>query len=159
MSNFTISDLEKPAKSGLTIPAVNQVYPLLLPSLSTPLNNASIRLHPYNYTQNKPLLEYHARHGIVTEAYGSLAYVHPFLSHCLSVSPPSPFPSFSHALSSDRPITTYPNGPVDVPLKAVASRLGITPTQVIFAWVKAKGAVIVTFVTSLPFICMVSMNA
>lgn len=98
VSNFTIPDLEKLAKSGLTVPAVNQ-----------------IRLHPYNYTQHKSLLEYHAQHGIITEAYGSLS-----------------------------PITTYPNGPVDAPLKKAASRLGITPTQVVFAWVKAKGAVIVT---------------
>ena len=32
-----------------------------------------IELHLYNYAKLKDLLEYHAAHGIVTEAYGSLA--------------------------------------------------------------------------------------
>ena len=45
-----------------------------------------------------------------------------------------------------RPITSFPGGPVDVPVEKAAQRLGITPTQVIFIWVKAKGAVIVTSV-------------
>ncbi|KAJ2926305.1 hypothetical protein H1R20_g10785, partial [Candolleomyces eurysporus] len=96
--NFGIEELQTLLKHAKVIPAVNQ-----------------IRFHPYNYTQLKPLLEYQASHGIVTEAYGSLA-----------------------------PITTYPGGPVDAPIKQAAERLGITPTQVIFLWVKAKGAVIVT---------------
>ncbi|KAF9046129.1 NADP-dependent oxidoreductase domain-containing protein [Panaeolus papilionaceus] len=74
-----------------------------------------IHLHPYNYSEHKELLKLHGVHDIVTEAYGSLA-----------------------------PITTYPNGPVDAPLKKAAERLGVTPTQVVFLWVKAKGAVIVT---------------
>ena len=38
MSNFSIPDLEKLAKSGLSVPAVNQVYPPLLPPLGTQLN-------------------------------------------------------------------------------------------------------------------------
>ena len=45
-----------------------------------------------------------------------------------------------------RSITTYPGGPVDLPVAKAAKRLGITPTQVIFLWVQAKGAVIVTSV-------------
>ena len=45
-----------------------------------------------------------------------------------------------------RPITAFPGGPVDIPLEKAAKRLGITSTQVIFLWVKAKGAVIVTSV-------------
>ena len=45
-----------------------------------------------------------------------------------------------------RSITTFPGGPVDSAVEKVANRLGITPTQVIFLWVKAKGAVIVTSV-------------
>ena len=45
-----------------------------------------------------------------------------------------------------RSITKFPGGPVDVPVEKAAQRLGITPTQVIFLWVKAKGAVIVTSV-------------
>lgn len=98
VSNFTVDHLQKLLKIAKVKPAVNQ-----------------IRLHPYNHAENAALLEYHAKHGIVTEAYGSLA-----------------------------PITTFPGGPVDAPLQAAADRLGITPTQVIFLWVKAKGAVIVT---------------
>ncbi|KAG6809711.1 hypothetical protein H0H92_015046 [Tricholoma furcatifolium] len=74
-----------------------------------------IEFHPYTYAKNKPLLEYAAKHGIVIEGYSSLA-----------------------------PITKYPGGPVDAPINAIVKRLGITPNQVIFAWVKAKGVVIVT---------------
>jgi len=98
VSNFTVEDLQKLLKIAHVKPAVNQ-----------------IRLHPYNYATHTSLLDYHATHGIVTEAYGSLA-----------------------------PITAFPGGPVDVPVEKAAQRLGITPTQVIFLWVKAKGAVIVT---------------
>ncbi|PPQ64846.1 hypothetical protein CVT24_008211 [Panaeolus cyanescens] len=98
VSNFSVEDLQKVLKVARVKPAVNQ-----------------IRLHPYNYSEHKELLRYHALHGIVTEAYGSLT-----------------------------PITTYPNGPVDAPLKKAAERLKVTPTQVVFLWVKAKGAVIVT---------------
>jgi len=98
VSNFTVEDLQKLLKIAHVKPAVNQ-----------------ISLHPYNYTENIPRLEYHSKHGIVTEAYGSLAS-----------------------------ITTLPGGPVDAVVEKAAKRLGITPTQVIFLWVKAKGAVIVT---------------
>jgi len=98
VSNFTVADLQKLLKTAHIKPAVNQ-----------------IRLHPYNYAENASLLDYHSVHGIVTEAYGSLAS-----------------------------ITTFPKGPVDIPVEKAAKRLGITPTQVIFLWVKAKGAVIVT---------------
>jgi len=98
VSNFTVEDLQKLLKIARVKPAVNQ-----------------INLHPYNHAKHASLLTYHGTHGIVTEAYGSLA-----------------------------PITAFPGGPVDVPLEKAAKRLGITPTQVIFLWVKAKGAVIVT---------------
>ncbi|PPQ77074.1 hypothetical protein CVT25_014887 [Psilocybe cyanescens] len=98
VSNFTIEHLQQLLKIAKVKPAVNQ-----------------IRLHPYNLTEHASLLEYHAKHGIITEAYGSLA-----------------------------PITTYPGGPVDAPLRKAAERLKITPTQVVFLWVKTKGAVIVT---------------
>jgi len=98
VSNFTVEDLQELLKFASIKPAVNQ-----------------IRLHPYNISEQKSLLEFHAQHGIVTEAYGSLA-----------------------------PITTYPGGHVDAPLQAAAQRLGATTAQIIFAWVRAKGAVIVT---------------
>ncbi|KAF8886248.1 Aldo/keto reductase [Gymnopilus junonius] len=74
-----------------------------------------IPLHPYNIAENEALLKYHAEQGIVTEAYSSLI-----------------------------PLRNHPGGPVDAPINAAAKRLGITPTQVIFLWVRAKGAVIVT---------------
>ncbi|KAF7364888.1 Aldo/keto reductase [Mycena venus] len=98
VSNFTLEQLQTVVKSARILPAVNQ-----------------ISFNPYNYAQNKPLLEYSAKHGIVTEAYSSLA-----------------------------PITRFPGGPVDAPVAAAAKRLGITPTQVILLWVKSKGVVIVT---------------
>ncbi|KAF5343222.1 hypothetical protein D9758_013394 [Tetrapyrgos nigripes] len=78
-----------------------------------------ISLNPYNYAEMKPIIDYCQENGIVVEAYSSLA-----------------------------PITTYPGGPVDIPITAAALRLGITPTQVIFLWVRAKGAVIVTTTSS-----------
>lgn len=40
--------------------------------------------HPYNYTENAPLLEFHAKFGIVTEAYSSLTYVESSFFHFLS---------------------------------------------------------------------------
>ncbi|THH30049.1 hypothetical protein EUX98_g4138 [Antrodiella citrinella] len=74
-----------------------------------------INFSPYNYTQHKPLLEYAAKHDIIIEAYSSLS-----------------------------PVTKYPGGPVDKPVAEAAKRLGATPTQVILAWVRSKGVVIVT---------------
>lgn len=74
-----------------------------------------IQFDVYNYSQHKELLEYSAKHGIVVEAYSSLT-----------------------------PITRYPGGPVDAPVKAAAKRLNATPTQVILAWVRSKGVVPVT---------------
>ena len=41
---------------------------------------------------------------------------------------------------------------MDIAVEKAANRLGITPTQVIFLWVKAKGAVIVTSVIYFLFI-------
>ncbi|KAJ6504600.1 NADP-dependent oxidoreductase domain-containing protein [Mycena vitilis] len=98
VSNFTLEQLQTVVKTARILPAVNQ-----------------ISFNPYNYAQNKPLLEYSAKHGIVTEAYSSLA-----------------------------PITRFPGGPVDAPVAVAAKRLGITPTQVILLWVQSKGVVIVT---------------
>ena len=43
-----------------------------------------------------------------------------------------------------RPITTYPDGPLDTVLATIAHRIGGTPGQVIFKWAHAKGFVIVT---------------
>ncbi|KAG5652489.1 hypothetical protein H0H81_004845 [Sphagnurus paluster] len=98
VSNFNIEQLQEIIKVAKIKPAVNQ-----------------IRFHPYNYAENKSLLEYAAKHNIIIEAYSSLS-----------------------------PITKFPGGPVDAPVNTAAKRLGITATQVILAWVKAKGVVIVT---------------
>ena len=59
-----------------------------------------------------------------------------------------------------RSITTFPDGPVDIVVEKAAKRHGITPTQVIFLWVKAKGAVIVTSVKFflLPILCWVQVS-
>ena len=44
----------------------------------------------------------------------------------------------------NRPITSRRGGPVDIPLKKIGERLGATDDQVLLAWAKAKGAVILT---------------
>ncbi|KAH9847943.1 Aldo/keto reductase [Lenzites betulinus] len=98
VSNFDLPLLQKLVKIAKVKPAANQIL-----------------FHPYNYAQNKGLLEFSAKHGIVTEAYSSL-----------------------------QPITKYPGGPVDKPVEAAAQRLKATPTQVLLAWVRSKGVVIVT---------------
>jgi diketogulonate reductase-like aldo/keto reductase len=98
VSNFKLELLQRIVKIGKTLPTVNQ-----------------IELHPYNYASWKQVLDFSAKHGIVTEAYGSLA-----------------------------PITKYPGGPLDPVLATIAQRIGGTPGQVIFKWAHAKRFVVVT---------------
>lgn len=43
------------------------------------------------------------------------------------------------------PVTQYPGGPVDKPVKAAGKRLGATDDQVLLAWAKVKGAVVLTY--------------
>ncbi|KAF8154562.1 NADP-dependent oxidoreductase domain-containing protein [Crassisporium funariophilum] len=74
-----------------------------------------ILLHPYVYAQQVPIMDYAAANGIVIEAYSALA-----------------------------PVTSRPGGQVDKPVKKIAKRLGVTDDQVLLAWTKAKGAVILT---------------
>ncbi|WVQ76922.1 hypothetical protein IAR50_006601 [Cryptococcus sp. DSM 104548] len=74
-----------------------------------------ILLHPYVISTQAPLLSYLAEQNIVPEGYSSLI-----------------------------PITSKPGGPVDKPVEKIAKRLGKKPEQVLLAWSKAKGAVIVT---------------
>ncbi|KAJ4472734.1 2,5-diketo-D-gluconic acid reductase [Lentinula lateritia] len=121
----TWKEFEKVQQDGLAksigvsnVVDVQQLENLIKFSRIKPAVN-QIRLHPYNYRDMKPVMDACAKHNIVVEAYSSLS-----------------------------PITTYPGGPVDVPLKAAAQRIGATPTQVVFLWVKAKGAVIVTTTTT-----------
>ncbi|KAH9936088.1 Aldo/keto reductase [Fomitopsis serialis] len=98
VSNFDITLLRNLLQTAHIKPAVNQIL-----------------LHPYNYAENKELLQYCAEQGIVVEAYSSLT-----------------------------PITRYPGGPVVKALRGPARRLGASPVQILLSWVKAKGAVIVT---------------
>jgi len=98
VSNFTIGLLRRVVGSGKTLPAVHQ-----------------INVHPYNYAEWKDVLEFCETHGIVIEAYGTLA-----------------------------PITKYPGGPLDPVLDNVARRIGGSWGQVIFKWAYAKGFVVVT---------------
>ncbi|KAH8109238.1 Aldo/keto reductase [Phellopilus nigrolimitatus] len=101
VSNFSVQQLQDLDKIARIKPAVNQIH-----------------FHPYNWTQNKDLIVYASRQGIVLEAYSSLT-----------------------------PITKTPGGPVDQVLSNIGERIGATPAQVIFSWVKSKGVVIVTTTT------------
>jgi len=96
---------------------VEQLQQLLKTAKIKPAVN-QIFFNPYNWKQIKELVEYSDAQGIVTEAYSSLT-----------------------------PITRTPGGPVDPVLKTIGLRLGATPAQVLFSWVKSKGAVIVTTTT------------
>jgi len=98
VSNYNLEQLRALVEYAKIKPAVNQV-----------------EFHPYNYKDQKTLVEYAAQHEIVIEAYGVLS-----------------------------PITQFPGGPVDAPIAAAAKCRGVTPAQIILAWVRAKGAVIVT---------------
>ncbi|KZT39501.1 Aldo/keto reductase [Sistotremastrum suecicum HHB10207 ss-3] len=98
VSNFSVNSLEALWKVAKIKPVVNQ-----------------IQFHPYNYVENKPILDFAEKHGIVVEAYSSLT-----------------------------PITKTPGGPVDAVLEKIGKRIGATPAQVVLSWVKSKGVVIVT---------------
>ena len=64
------------------------------------------------------------------EAYSGLRYV--------------PDSAWSLNLKGCSPITKFPGGPVDKPVNEAAKRRGVQPSQILLAWVRAKGAVIVT---------------
>ncbi|KAJ7480661.1 Aldo/keto reductase [Mycena latifolia] len=93
---------------------VNDLAILLASAKVKPVAN-QILLHPYVYARQLPILEYAAKHKIVIEAYSALI-----------------------------PVTSLPGGPVDAPVGAIAERLGVSNDQVLLAWTKAKGAVVVT---------------
>lgn len=95
---------------------------------------AQILLHPYVYAQQAPILEYAAKHNIVIEAYSALMCVYIFHS----------FTVLHNNFITHSPITSRPGGPLDAPLNSIATRLDATADQVLLAWVKAKGAVVVT---------------
>ncbi|OCH85970.1 Aldo/keto reductase [Obba rivulosa] len=93
---------------------VQQLQILLDHAKVKPVAN-QIFFHPYILESQAPIVEFGNHHGIVSEAYSILT-----------------------------PITHQPGGPVDAPLKAIASRLKAQPEQVLLAWAKAKGVVAVT---------------
>lgn len=51
-----------------------------------------------------------------------------------------------NSVLSRRPITRQPGGPLDKPLGQIAARLKVSPDQVLMAWAKSKGVVVVTCV-------------
>lgn len=78
-----------------------------------------IFLTPSVYEKQRLLIEYHRAHGIVTEAYSVL-----------------------------RDLTEGKGGAVDKAASKIAARLHVEPSQVLLAWARAKGVVIVTSSTS-----------
>lgn len=74
-----------------------------------------IELHLYNWHEQKANVEYCQRNGIAIEAYSPL-----------------------------KPLTTYPGGPLDKPVKKIAKRLNVKEEEVHLAWVKTKGAIALT---------------
>ncbi|TFY68258.1 hypothetical protein EVJ58_g1102 [Rhodofomes roseus] len=86
--------------------------------LQTLLDSAKIKpilFHPYVLASQAPIVEFGNKNGIVSEAYSILT-----------------------------PLTHHTGGPVDKPLKEIAARLDSEPEQVLLAWAKAKGVVVVT---------------
>ncbi len=77
-----------------------------------------IQIHAYNFHDQLPLIEFGNKYGIVSEGYSPLI-----------------------------PITRMPGGPVDKPLNEISSRLNAKPEQVLLAWAKSKGVVVVTSTT------------
>ncbi|KAJ7776865.1 Aldo/keto reductase [Mycena maculata] len=117
VSNFEVNDLAVLLASAKVKPVANQIL-----------------LHPYVYARQLPTLEYAAKHKIVIEAYSALMYV----SSPATLIPPA------YLTCACSPITSLPGGPVDAPVGKIAERLGVTNDQVLLAWTKAKGAVVVT---------------
>jgi len=104
VSNFTVKHLEEIMDGASVVPQINQ-----------------IEFHSYVLKASQPLLDFHKKHGIMTESYGGLA-----------------------------PITKKADGPVTPVLKGirevVEKRRGspVTESQVLFKWLQAKGVVIMT---------------
>jgi len=112
---FELLKKEGLAKSiGVSNFSVDDLKELLSTAEIKPAVN-QILLHPYVYARQKDLIAFQDKHSIVTEAYSALI-----------------------------PLVHNPGGPVDKPVNAISKRLDVQPEQVLLAWVKAKGAVIVT---------------
>ncbi|KAM5531160.1 hypothetical protein V8D89_015181 [Ganoderma adspersum] len=114
------TQMEKLKEGGLTKNIgvsnfnVDQLQAILDVAKVKPVAN-QILVQPYNYAAQAPVIEFGNKHGIVTEGYSPLAS-----------------------------IRAYPGGPVDKPVDEIATRLGCTPEQVLMAWAKSKGIVVIT---------------
>ena len=159
MSNCDLTTLQKIVKGATVVPAVNQVSPGL-PTQTLIILRADVQysygtpprqieFSPYNYAKNKELLAYARATGIVIEAYSSLRCV---LRFCHRHRQFLPISDYLNSYSLGSPITRYPGGPVDEPVRVAAERLGASPTQVILAWVRSKGVVVVTYVAFVLYI-------
>lgn len=74
-----------------------------------------ILLHPYVWARQAPLVAFCQKNGIAVEAYSVLI-----------------------------PLTHQPGGPVDAPVNKIAKRENVAAEQVLLAWAKSKGVVVVT---------------
>ena len=55
-------------------------------------------------------------------------------------------------------MTSRRGGPVDIHLKKIGERLGATDDQVLLAWAKAKGAVILTLSPLSPLLMLIVVD-
>lgn len=97
-----------------------------------------IMLQPYVWAKQKPIVDFSAKQGIVIEGYSVLMSVDLAISSTISL-----IRLITHLFHLS-PLTQYPGGPVDAPVKAIGARLKATDEQVLLAWAKAKGALPVT---------------
>lgn len=74
VSNFNLADMRRLIKIATIKPAVNQVGEYMYCPLVLLDVHSQIRFHPYNWADNKDLVDHCAKHGIVIEAYSSLTY-------------------------------------------------------------------------------------
>ena len=86
------------------------------------------------YAKQAPIVEFGRENGIETEAYSLLMY---------EVFKRFPGP-WTDSLPSFSPITQLPGGPLDKPLKQLQTKYNATADQILMAWAKSKGVVVVT---------------
>lgn len=73
------------------------------------------------------------------------SFIHTSISdRNLSLSMPRRTILLSRLIVIPSPITQLPGGPLDKPLNDIAAKFGATIEQILMAWTKAKGAVVVT---------------
>lgn len=78
VSNFNVKYLSRILDTGLEAPAVNQVSLNLLLSIDiSQFPSHKIEYHPFVHNNLIPLLNLHAKHGIVTAFYGGLSPIIP----------------------------------------------------------------------------------